>query len=64
LNFYNQNEDSILYWADQYCDAIGANSRGHALEGQTIETPDDFASALVNLAMTYLASSILSTLQG
>jgi hypothetical protein len=64
LNFYNQNEDSILYWADQYCDAIGANSRSHALEGQTIETPDDFATALVNLAMTYLAGSILSTLQG
>lgn len=63
LRFYQANETSVLDWFDQYCDAIGASSRLHALEGQTIEDPDDFAVALVNCAMTYLAQSILSTLE-
>jgi hypothetical protein len=63
INFYNQNEDSVLYWCDQYCEAIGATSRLEALEGQTIEDPDDFAAALVNCGMTYLGQSILSSLE-
>jgi len=64
LRFYNQNEDSILHWCDQYCDAIGATSRLEALAGETIETPDDFAAALVNCGMTYLGRSILEYLEG
>ena len=64
LLFYNQHEDSILYWCDQYCDAIGATSRLEALAGETIETPDDFAAALVNCGMTYLGRSILEFLEG
>jgi len=64
LRFYNQHEDSILYWCDQYCEAIGATSRLEALAGETIETPDDFATALVNCGMTYLGRSILEYLEG
>lgn len=60
LRFYNNNEDSILYWADQACDAYGCNSRLQLVEGGTVETPDDFATALVNAAMTYLGRELLT----
>jgi hypothetical protein len=63
LRFYSDNENTVLEWFDDWCDAIGASSRLHALEGQTIESPDDLAAALVNMAMTHCARSILSTLQ-
>lgn len=63
LRFYSDHSDAILYWVDQYCDAAGLNSRLQALEGQTIEDPDDMAAALVSLAMTYLGGSILQTLK-
>lgn len=63
LEFYQRNEDSVLHWADQYCDACGYSSRLHLLEGQTIETPDDFAIGLVNAAMTYLGGQLLQTIQ-
>jgi hypothetical protein len=60
LRFYKDNEYSVLHWCDEYCEAIGASSRLHALEGVTIEDPDDFAAALVNCAMTYLAGKLLN----
>lgn len=60
LNFYEENKTSVLYWVDEYCDAIGACSRLQALEGQMIETPDDMAAAFVNLAMTYLGRRLYS----
>ena len=63
IEFYNRNESEILAWVDLACDAYGYNSRLHLLEGETIETPDDFAAGLVNAAMTYLARDILSTVQ-
>jgi hypothetical protein len=59
LRFYQQNEESVLYWVDQYCDACGFTSRLQALEGQTIEDPDDFATALVNCGMSYLGGELL-----
>jgi hypothetical protein len=59
LRFYNDNEESVLYWVDQYCEACGLTSRLQALEGQQIETPDEFATALVNCGMTYLAGELL-----
>lgn len=63
LRFYEQNEDSILYWCDEYCEAIGYTSRLEMFAGQTIETPDDFTTALVNAGMTYLGNELLRTIQ-
>jgi hypothetical protein len=58
INFYNSNEESVLFWCDQLCDAYGYNSRLQLLEGQTVEDPDDFATGLVNAAMTYLGCEL------
>ena len=58
LNFYNSNEQSVLSWCDQLCDAYGYTSRLQLLEGQTVEDPDDFATGLVNAAMTYLGCEL------
>ena len=58
LNFYRNNEESVLSWCDQLCDAYGYTSRLQLLEGQTVEDPDDFATGLVNAAMTYLGSEL------
>lgn len=60
LRFYSDNEESVLHWVDQYCEAAGFTSRLQAVEGSTVEDPDDFAAALVNCGMTYLASQLLS----
>jgi len=58
INFYNSNEESVLSWCDQLCDAYGYTSRLQLLEGQTVEDPDDFATGLVNAAMTYLGCEL------
>ena len=63
IRFYNDNESDVLALVDEYCEAIGATSRLHALEGVTIEDPDDFAVALVNCAMTYLGGELLRALE-
>lgn len=60
LRFYQDNEESVLHWVDEYCDACGLTSRLQAVEGATVETPDDFATALVNCGMTYLAGQLLA----
>lgn len=60
LRFYQDNEESVLHWVDEYCDACGLTSRLHAVEGATVEDPDDFATALVNCGMTYLAGQLLA----
>jgi hypothetical protein len=58
LNFYRDNETSVLDWLDQACDAYGYTSRLQLVEGQTIEEPDDMAVAFVNAAMTYLGCEL------
>jgi len=63
LNFYRDNESSILEWVDAACDAYGYTSRLQLLEGQTIEDPDDFATGLVNAAMTYLGCQLWDAVQ-
>jgi len=63
IEFYIRNETELLAWVDLACEAYGYNSRLQLLEGETIETPDDFAAGLVNAGMTYLARDILSTVQ-
>ena len=62
IRFYKDCSAAVLDLVDEYCEAIGATSRLHALEGQTIEDPDDLATALVNCGMTYLGGQLLSAL--
>lgn len=59
IEFYNRNETELLAWVDLACEAYGYTSRLHLLEGETIETPDDFAAGLVNAGMTYLGREML-----
>ena len=59
IEFYNRNETEVLAWVDLACEAYGYTSRLHLLEGETIETPDDFAAGLVNAGMTYLGREML-----
>jgi hypothetical protein len=61
LNFYECNTDCILHWVDEACSAYGYTSRLQLVEGQTIEDPDDFATALVNAGMTYLGITLWQT---
>ena len=63
IEFYNRNETEVLTWVDLACDGYGYNSRLHLLEGETIETPDDMAAALVNAGMTYLGRELLNSLE-
>ncbi len=63
LNFYEYNTDCVLHWCDQACEAYGYTSRLQLVEGQTIEDPDDFATALVNAGMTYLGDLLYSVVR-
>lgn len=63
LNFYEYNADCVLHWCDQACEAYGYTSRLQLVEGQTIEDPDDFATALVNVGMTYLGNLLYSVVR-
>ena len=58
LNRWHDQENSIRALFDSYCEAIGATSTLEALEGQTIDDPDDFTAAYVNLAMTWGAQEL------
>lgn len=63
INFYKDNETFVLEWVDKACDAYGYTSRLQLLEGQTIEDPDDFATGLVNAAMTYLGNELYTIVE-
>lgn len=63
IEFYNRHKAEVLAWVDLACDCYGYNSRLHLLEGETIETPDDMAAALVNAGMTYLGRELLNSLE-
>ena len=63
IEFYNRNETELLAWVDLACEAYGYTSRLHLLEGETIETPDDFAAGLVNAGMTYLGREMLRVVE-
>ena len=57
----NQRAD---IWAlfEAYCDAIGATSTLEALEGETLEDPEDMAAAIVNRAMSWAGLELLREL--
>lgn len=63
LNFYECNEDCVLHWVDEACGAYGYTSRLQLVEGQTIEDPDDFATALVNAGMSYLGMTLWNAVE-
>lgn len=54
----NQRADIWALFED-YCEAIGATSTLQALEGETIEDPEDMAAAIVNRAMSWAALELL-----
>ena len=62
IDFYDRNEESVLHWLDDYCDAVGY-TRMQVVKGDTIEDPDDLKTAFVNHAMTYLGLSLLGLYQ-
>ncbi len=60
LRRWDQQTPSIRSLFEDYCDAIGASSTVHALEGEidSMEDGDDLNAAIVNHAMTYAAMEI------
>jgi hypothetical protein len=58
LNRYSMDEEAIKYWFNEYCEELGVTSTLEALEGHTIEDPEDMITQMVNLAMTYCAQQI------
>lgn len=62
LRFYDQNEDEIKAYFNEMCDAYGYTSTLEALQGDTVEDPDDMKAAMVNHAMTYLARQMLDAI--
>jgi hypothetical protein len=63
LRRWEQQEDSIKVLFDDYCEAIGATSTLEALEGETIEDPDDMAAAMGNHALTWGARMLLDEMR-
>jgi hypothetical protein len=63
LNRWDQQEDDIKALFNDYCEAVGYTSTLEALEGETIEDPDDMAMAMVNHAMTWGARMLLDEIR-
>ena len=60
LNRWNKQEESVMALFNDYCDAIGATSTIHALEGEAdgFGDGDDMNAAIVNHAMTWAAHQL------
>ena len=63
LQRWEQQQDDIKALFGDYCEAIGATSTLEALEGETIDDPDDMAAAMVNRAMSWGALELLRDLE-
>jgi len=61
LKRWNQQSNGITALWNEYCEAIGASSSVHALEGEcdSFEDGDDMNAAIVNHAMTWGANQML-----
>jgi hypothetical protein len=59
LNRYKTQEEEIKALFNDYCECAGYTSTLDALEGETIEDPEDMIAAMVNKAMTWAALEIL-----
>lgn len=65
--FYDRCEDSVLHWFDQWAEACclgGCRLDCMAQVDVTVDDADDFKTAAVNLAMSYLGGQMLSDLGG
>ena len=60
LDRWNKQEDSVMALFNDYCEAIGATSTIHALEGEAdgFGDGDDMNAAIVNHAMTWAAHQL------
>jgi hypothetical protein len=60
LERWNQQEEDVMALFNEYCEAIGATSTIHALEGicDGFYDGDDMNCAIVNLAMTWGATEL------
>lgn len=60
LNRWDKQEESVMALFNDYCEAIGATSTIHALEGEadSFEDGDDMNAAIVNHAMTWAAHQL------
>ena len=60
LDRWNKQEESVMALFNDYCDAIGATSTIHALEGEAdgFGDGDDMNAAIVNHAMTWAARQL------
>ena len=56
---YKTQEDDIKALFSDYCDCAGYTSALEALEGETIEDPEDMMAAMVNRAMTWAALELM-----
>jgi hypothetical protein len=62
LKRWETQRSAIWRLFEAYVEAIGATSTLEALEGETIEDPEDMAAAIVNRAMTWAALELLRDL--
>ena len=64
LRRWEQQTDGIRALWDGWCDAIGATSTAHALEGEldSIEDGDDLNALIVNRAMTWAAIELCNAI--
>lgn len=62
LKRWENQRDCIWALFEDYVGAIGATSTLEALEGETIEDPEDMAAAIVNRAMSWAALQLLREL--
>ena len=62
LRRWDQQTDGIRALWEQWCDAIGATSTAHALEGEidSVEDGADLNALIVNHAMTWAALELCS----
>lgn len=65
LRRWDNQQDGIRALFNDYCEAIGATSTLHALEGEcdSFEDGDDLNAAIVNHAMTWGARMLLDEIQ-
>jgi hypothetical protein len=58
LDRYHTQEQGIKALFNDYCEVLGATSTLEALEGVTIEDPEDMMAAMVNAAMSWGAMEL------
>lgn len=63
LKRWNQQESDLKALFDDLCQQLGYASALEAMEGDTIDDPDDFTAAYVNHAMTWGARQLMHEIE-